>query len=560
MIAPAVATHLCVGSPYGWSIVGEAITREFGVVGSTSMDWSFADAAYPISVNFAFMGLTAAFSGTWQLKVGLKKSLLTGAALFSSGLAIGALGIHLHSLPLLYAGYGVLGGIGVGLSYTPPVQTLLKWFPDRRGLVSGICIGAFGSAALVFGPTVTWLMSKFAKVPTFIGNDENLIEANEGHLWAKINGAMQEVVHVTAKELSHLPFDGLQEGYYLAGTGSTGAAMALGTMAAAYCCITGISPFLLKNPPEGFMSDYKPSAKSTRFPDNHVLDSGFVAFDKAARTPQIFAMTAILFCSASGGIGLISVAKPMMSQVFSGAMPDVVTGAFTSSFVMALSFANLSGRLAWGAISDVIGRRRAFWILTGSNVPLFMAIPSVIDTVMETRSPLALYAFIACCFTAVSTMGAVLALLPPYQADTFGAKNVGAIQGRVMLGKSGAALLGPFMLLKFREYSEAQHVRDLIKIADPSRFEDKFGVPITEASRLLESKGMSLSKLMQVVPPGTIDPSPYIYNNALYAMSGLMALALISQASIRKIDPKLVEFDQPPAPPTQNVTSTQTKS
>eukprot|EP01042_Synura_sphagnicola_P007443 gene7443-9534_t len=100
-------------------------------------------------------------------------SMALASVAFGGGLMLGSLGIHLHSLPLLYLGYGVLGGIGVGLSYTPPLQALIEWFPDKKGIASGLCIAGFGSGALVFTPLVESLMKQYAKMPEYLGPISN---------------------------------------------------------------------------------------------------------------------------------------------------------------------------------------------------------------------------------------------------------------------------------------------------------------------------------------------------------------------------------------------------
>jgi MFS family permease len=540
-----VTTHLCIGSPYGWSILGDAITRQVGVVASATSDWTLAETAMPLSINFATLGLTAALAGSWQVRVGDTKALMAGSVCFGSGMALGALGIHLHSLPLLYGGYGLLGGIGVGLAYTPPIQALLSWFPDKKGLAAGLCIGGFGSAALIFGPLVSWLMSRFQILPKYIGNDASQISVSEsGSLVTRLeDGTISEVVQVTARELVQLHCDGIQEGFYLAGTGDTGAAVALGVLAAGYFSLMMISSVLLKRPPAGyslrFHSNNSP-IQTRASSDPYVLQNGFVTFQNAVVTRQVIAMTTILFCIASGGIGLISVSKPMLTEVFGSILPEVITGSFASGFVMALSAANLSGRLGWGVISDVIGRRKTFWIFTASSIPLYLSIPFMVDQVVAFQSSAALYAFVGACFACISMMGGMYSLLPPYEADTFGSKYVGPIHGRVLLGTFGASLFGPLVLVKLRNNSEVFYINQLLESVDPMTFEARFGTPISNSWQLIESRALTIPKLMEIVPVGTLDPSPYIYNSAIYTISGLMVIALLAQASIRPVDSALI--------------------
>eukprot|EP01031_Cornospumella_fuschlensis_P048234 gene48234-59073_t len=140
MILPAAAIHLCIGSPYAWSLMADTITKEAGFVLSAASDWSLMEAAFPLSIVFVAHGLSGSIFGKWQLRVGTRKSMAAAACAFGSSLLFAAAGIHFHSLPLLYVGYGILGGTGIGLAYTPPVQTLMQWFPDKKGVASGLTL------------------------------------------------------------------------------------------------------------------------------------------------------------------------------------------------------------------------------------------------------------------------------------------------------------------------------------------------------------------------------------------------------------------------------------
>jgi hypothetical protein len=164
MVVPAFVTHMCIGSPWAWSVLSGTLSREIGVAGAAAADWSMAEATLPLSIVFAMQGISAAVGGTWAMRVGPRAAMTAASACFGGGLIIGGIGIDMHSLPLMYAGYGLLGGTGVGLAYTPPVQALISWFPDKKGLASGLTIAGFGSGALVFTPLINNLMAKFAKV------------------------------------------------------------------------------------------------------------------------------------------------------------------------------------------------------------------------------------------------------------------------------------------------------------------------------------------------------------------------------------------------------------
>jgi hypothetical protein len=206
MLLPAIAAHICIGSPYAWSIMADAITRENGFVTSAASDWTMMQTSMCLSIVFACHGISAASLGKWQLKVGPRKSVALSALSFGSGLAIGSLGIYLHSLPLIYFGYGVLGGAGIGLGYNPPVQALLQWFPDKKGLASGLAIAGFGSGALLFIPAVRYLLKKLSKLPGYPGPTENFrTKTVGGKLFADVDGALIEVINAGTAELSKIP-------------------------------------------------------------------------------------------------------------------------------------------------------------------------------------------------------------------------------------------------------------------------------------------------------------------------------------------------------------------
>lgn len=341
MVVPAFLTHMSIGSGWAWSLMADAITRENGFVTSSSTDWALSDTALPLSIMFMMLGSSAALLGPWQSKVGARTALLCSSFAFGGGLTLGALGIHLHMLPLVYLGYGVLGGLGLGLAYTPPIQTLMNWFPDKKGLASGLTIAGFGSGALVFTPAAQYLMKQFATLPEYIGPKKDyVLELLNGKLYTTYNGNLVEVVEALSSDLAKLPYS-LQEGLYLVGSGSTGAAEALGVMGLAYFTLIFGSSLILRKPhqsyvPAGMVAPVV--AATTTAPQAPILD---VSMSEAIRSPQFHLLGISFACMATGGMGIFSVAKPMMSEVFSGALPAVVTSSFAASFLLMLSAANL---------------------------------------------------------------------------------------------------------------------------------------------------------------------------------------------------------------------------
>jgi len=186
--------------------MGDVLTREIGFVASSAADWTLMQTAFPLSLVFLMQGVSASLFGKWQLKVGPRLSLAAASVAFGGGLSLGAAGIYFHSLPLIYLGYGFLGGTGIGLAYTPPVQTLIQWFPDKKGIASGLTIAGFGSGALVFTPLVQMLMKQYAKMPEYLGPVTNFTtKVVDGRLFADVDGKMVEVVEAGIKELAKLP-------------------------------------------------------------------------------------------------------------------------------------------------------------------------------------------------------------------------------------------------------------------------------------------------------------------------------------------------------------------
>ncbi len=463
VVAPAFLSHMCIGSPWAWSIMSGPLSRSLGVVASSPSDWSMFECTLPLSIVFAMQGVSAACLGSWAMRIGPRASMSISSLCFGSGLMLGGLGVHLSSLPLLYAAYGVLGGTGVGIAYTPPIQTLISWFPDKRGLASGLTIAGFGSGALIFTSLINQLMAYFSVVPTCLTGDV-VTQLVDGKLLASLGEKSAEVVRVTAGELASLPFEGLSEGLYIVGTGSTGAAESLAVCGAIYSMIMLASSFTIRTPPPG----YKPAGWEP-LPNTSNGDDGVdeqeqknVTANNVLRTPQFYLLGTSFFCLATGGIGLMSVAKPMLGEVFSSVLPAIVTGAFTSQYVQIMAAGNLGGRIGWAAISDAIGRRPTFSMFTAGSALLYTGIPFIAHQVVDTGSTLMLCGYIGATATVISFMGGTFSILPAYESDLFGSKYVGPIHGRMLLFSTAAALAGPSIVLKLRSAAESAAIQELL--------------------------------------------------------------------------------------------------
>ncbi|CAM9370394.1 unnamed protein product [Chrysoparadoxa australica] len=536
MVAPAFLTHMCIGSPWAWSMMSGPVSRELGVVASSAGDWSMAEASFPLGIVFALQGIAAAVAGKWAMKVGPRAAMSVASLCFGGGLVFGAAGIEMHSLPLLYAGYGLIGGTGVGVAYTPPVQALISWFPDKKGLASGLTIAGFGSGALVFTPAVNNLMAHFSKMPTYLGPLGSVTPVlQDGKLF--VDG--QEVVTATSTDLAKLGYD-IAEGVYVVGTGTTGAAPSLAVLGAAYGAIMLASSFIIKTPAPG----YKPAGWEPPLVaegDVATTQVGNVTPSQVLKIPQFHMLGTTFFCVACGGMGLMSVAKPMMGEVFSSTLPNVVTAVFASQYVQMLAAGNLGGRIGWAEFSDRIGRRPTFMMFTMGSIPLYLSIPYCVDQVVQNEAVAPLVAFIGSTIVAISFMGGVYAILPAYEADLFGSKYVGPIHGRMLLYSAGAALAGPTILQSLRSSSEATALNDLLGKVDPSKFESTFQVPISQANDLIAAKALTIPRLMDIAPAGVVDPSPYVYDSTMYTMAGLMGVASVAHGMVKPIDPRHFE-------------------
>ena len=534
---PAFATHMCIGAPYAWSAMSWPLTRENGFVTSAASDWSLAETTLPLSIVFLMHGVTAALAGKWQMKVGPRTAIAAAAVCFGGGLLIGSVGISMHNLWLIYLGYGFFGGTGLGLAYTPPVQALINWFPDKKGVASGLTIAGFGSGALVFEPLVNLLRGKFAKMPEYLGTQDQVHTITEGgRLFTDIGGQLKEVVLASASDLAVLPYQGLSEGLYLVGSGDAGNASVLATIGMAYFGIMIASALAMRLPAPGYLPDgYIPPQAST----GGVLQN--VNVDTVMKTPQFYLLATVLFCVATGGMGMFSVAKPMVSDVFSSALPGIVTASFGSTFLLLLAAGNLGGRLGWSAFSDRFGRRNTFHLIALGSLPLYFGVPYLVDSVVSTQSVLPLYLFCASTALAISFYGGAYAALPAYEADLFGSKYVGAIHGRFLLASSAASLAGPTILLMLRKYAEQDAINDLLAKCDPAKFRSCFGEEIEKCQALIEAKTVTINKLMAIMPAGTQDPTPYLYNTTMYTMASFMAIAALSNYLVKEVNVKYFE-------------------
>ncbi|MBW8771863.1 MAG: OFA family MFS transporter, partial [Gemmatimonadetes bacterium] len=309
----ALAIHLCIGQAYAFSVFKLPLTKLLGVTASAPGDWTQKELAWVFTIAIVFLGLSAAVFGKWLERVGPRRSGVTAAACWAGGFLVSAVAVRTHQLWLLYLGYGVLGGCGLGIGYITPVSTLIKWFPDRRGLATGLAIMGFGGGAMIASPLSQMLLDHFASA-TGAGVAETFVVLGIGYGLFMLGGAL----------LFRVPAPGWA--------------------------------------PAGWTP---PTTRAT------LVTAGAVLVGDAVRTPQFYLLWAILFLNVTAGIGILEQASPMIQEMFSGR----VAPAAAAGFVGLLSLFNMAGRFAWSSLSDRFGRRPTYFAFFTLGPLLYLLIP-----------------------------------------------------------------------------------------------------------------------------------------------------------------------------------------
>eukprot|EP01129_Flabellula_baltica_P005573 TRINITY_DN2032_c0_g1_i1.p1 TRINITY_DN2032_c0_g1~~TRINITY_DN2032_c0_g1_i1.p1 ORF type:complete len:428 (+),score=80.62 TRINITY_DN2032_c0_g1_i1:1545-2828(+) len=423
--------------------------------------------------------------------------------------------------------------MGWGLGYISPVSTLIKWFPDRKGLATGLAVAAFGGGALIAAPLNEFFLKKYFQSPTYLGTHDAVeLITVQGKRFAEVAGQLKEVLVVNSHEIANFP--GLSEGVYLIGTGNSGLTYTFLSLAAVHVTSMLTGAFMVRLPKEG----WAPPGFVPKPLDSTQLSGGSVDYKQALKTPQYYLFLASIVGFSIAGVSIISCAKTIMADVFGRAMPAIVTGSFTALYVAALSAANMSGRFLWGFGSDWIGRRKTYFVF-GLALPIALMIPVLTGYVSAGAATVPiLVTFYVSTFFLVSFYGGIFGVLPAYISDIFGPKNVGSIHGRLLPAWSFSALTGPTLLSGLRTYSYNKEVRLLAEQVDPVAFEHEFDSPISNLEALLEAKTVTINRLMEIAPPGTIDPTPLLYNTTIYCMCILLVVAIGANYQMKAVDRK----------------------
>ena len=530
----SILIHLCIGSVYAWSIYNPHLTRINGVVTSAGDDWSLSEVVWVFTVAIVFLGLAAAFAGKWLEQVGPRMVGVVSACCWGGGYLIGAAGIMTHQLWLLYLGYGVIGGCGLGLGYVSPVSTLIRWFPDRRGMAAGMAIMGFGGGAMIGTPMKEYFIRLFYRAPEYLGTQSQVELVTEaGRRFSEVGGLLQEVVIVGSSEVRDMTLPG-PEGVYVVGSGATGVAEAFILIGLIYLTVMLIAAFSYRLPPQGWQPDgWQKPKEDTR---SKLITTANVDIDQALRTPQFYQLWIVLCLNVTAGIGVLGVARTMITEIFGTTLPQTVDTAFAATYVVMISAFNMVGRFIWASASDYLGRRNTYWIFFLLGIALYLSIPFTAQQVSASPSIIWLVYFYAATMIIFTMYGGGFATIPAYLADIFGTRYVGGIHGRLLTAWSTAGLLGPLAITSLRQNSVTRAINDLVTTIDPQRFAEHFGAPLSQLDALVAQNSVTIARLMEIAPPGISDPTSGLYNSTMILMAVLLAGALISNALMKPVD------------------------
>ncbi len=384
LIPPAaLAVHLSIGQVYAFSVFKTSLVAHFGT-SQTPIAWIF-------SIAIVMLGLSAAVFGTWVEREGPRKAMVAAALCWSVGFLIGSAGIATKQLWLLYLGYGVIGGIGLGIGYISPVSTLIKWFPDRPGLATGMAIMGFGGGALIASPLSNWLLGRFDG-----GFDGSTGSVADGH----------------ALTLTFL------------------------VLGIAYLCFMLFGASLVRVPP-GWRRR-RAAAAATTASHQAGRNGAMVRAAEAIRTRQFWLLWVVLFCNVTAGIGILEQAAPMIQDFFREGDASTVTAAAAGGFVGVLSLANMAGRFVWSSTSDAIGRKPIYMVYLGVGIVMYL----LLATIGHTSTAM----FVIVAAVIISFYGGGFATVPAYLKDLFGTLEVGchprSAAHRLVRSRSGRTLGG----------------------------------------------------------------------------------------------------------------------
>jgi hypothetical protein len=263
----------------------------------------------------------------------------------------------------------------------------------------------------------------------------------------------------------------------------------------------------------------------------HSLDA-----DQALKTPQFYLLWIVLCFNVTAGIGVLGVAKTMMTDIFGTTLPLIATSSFAATYVVMTSVFNMAGRFGWASASDYIGRKTTYTIFFVAGIVLYLSIPWTAERVSVTHSATWLVVFYVATMLIFTMYGGGFATIPAYLADLFGARFVGAIHGRLLTAWSTAGVLGPLAISELRERERIAAIRELANKIPAADFQKAFGATPESLNSLVSAKTVTIARLMELAPAGTIDPTSSLYNSTMYLMAGLLGFALVANLLIRPVD------------------------
>jgi MFS family permease len=263
-----------------------------------------------------------------------------------------------------------------------------------------------------------------------------------------------------------------------------------------------------------------------------------VGVNQALLTPQFYLLWIVLCFNVTAGIGVLGVARTMMTEIFGTTLPGVVDANFAATFVTMISVFNMLGRFVWASASDYLGRKTTYTLFFVLGIVLYLAIPLTAYQVSASPAVVWLVVFYAVTMLIFTMYGGGFATIPAYLADLFGTRYVGGVHGRLLTAWSVAGALGPLAITWFRDQSIRSAIDDLVPRIDPERFRAAFGAGADQLESLVANKTVTISRLMELAPPGTVDPSSMLYNTTMYAMAALLAVALLANLLIRPVHPR----------------------
>jgi MFS family permease len=314
MVPPAaLCVHLCIGQAYAFSVFNLPMTKLIGITQSAPDDWNLPELGWIFSIAIFFLGVSSAVFGRWVEEGGPRKAMFTAALCWAGGFLVSAFGVYIHNLWVVYLGYGVLGGIALGIGYISPVSTLIKWFPDRPGMATGMAIMGFGGGAFIASPLSVWLMGKFTTA-SHVGVAETFI----------VLGLVYFVFMMVGSVIVRVP----QENWK----------------------------------PEGYTAPLQSQRLITRN-DVFVYD--------ALKTPQFWLIWWVLCLNVTAGIGVLGQASAMSQEMF----PGHITPIAAAGFVGLMSLFNMGGRFFWASTSDYIGRKNTYFVFMVLGFLLYCTVP-----------------------------------------------------------------------------------------------------------------------------------------------------------------------------------------